>query len=195
MARAVEPGILDRWRGPSRSRSSGVDLEAVRADVLPKCEGLSQAQADWKPGEKDWSVGEIVHHLTIAEIATGKLTTKLTREAEAAGTLKPFPADLRAFARWSPTPRRDAEAPPVVWPEHGKPIGDARRRHEGHARAEPPVDREARRPSIRARSCSSTSALGDLDLSQWWQLQAAARRRSTCARSATSRPQPGFPGR
>ena len=71
------------------------DLEVVRADVLREVDGLSQAQADWKPGETDWSVGEIVHHLTIAEIATGKLTTKLTKEADAAGTLKPFPADLR----------------------------------------------------------------------------------------------------
>ena len=58
------------------------ELQAVRTDVLREAEGLSQRQADWKPGDKDWSVGEIVNHLTIAEIATGKLTTKLTREAE-----------------------------------------------------------------------------------------------------------------
>ena len=69
------------------------ELESVRAEILEEAEGLSQAQADWKPADKEWSVGEIVHHLTIAEIATGKLTTKLTREAEAAGTAKPFPAN------------------------------------------------------------------------------------------------------
>ena len=51
------------------------ELQAVRTDVLREAEGLSQRQADWKPGDKDWSVGEIVNHLTIAEIATGKLTT------------------------------------------------------------------------------------------------------------------------
>ena len=92
------------------------DLEAVRADVLKEVEGLSQAQADWKPGDDDWSVGEIVHHLTIAEIATGKLTTKLTREADAAGALKPFPADLRELRPLSAEPAASADAPAVVWP-------------------------------------------------------------------------------
>ena len=51
--------------------------ERARADVLREVEGLSQRQADWKPAEQDWSVGEVVDHLTVAEIATGKVTTKL----------------------------------------------------------------------------------------------------------------------
>src|SRR5207244_2808200 len=78
------------------------ELEAVRAAVLGEVEGLGQRQADWKPSAKDWSVGEIVDHLTVAEIATGKLTTKLTKEAGAAGTLAPWPADLTVGA---PLPR------------------------------------------------------------------------------------------
>ena len=90
------------------------DLEAVRADVLKEVEGLSQTQADWQPAENDWSVGEIVHHLTIAEIATGKLTTKLTREADTAGTLTPFPAELRELPPLSGDPAASAQAPPVV---------------------------------------------------------------------------------
>ena len=36
------------------------DLESVRAILLEEVEGLSQGQADWRPGEKDWSVGEIL---------------------------------------------------------------------------------------------------------------------------------------
>src|SRR6185503_5483626 len=71
------------------------DLETVRGDEVKEVESLSQSQAEWRPGETEWSVGEILHHLTLAEIATGKLTTKLTREAEASGSAKPFPADLR----------------------------------------------------------------------------------------------------
>src|SRR5512145_1755300 len=93
------------------------ELESVRAEVLEEAEGLSQRQADWRPSEKDWSVGEVVHHLTIAEIATGKLTTKLTREAEAAGAPGGFPADLAAFKPLPAVPLGPAEAPPVVWPE------------------------------------------------------------------------------
>jgi uncharacterized damage-inducible protein DinB len=147
------------------------DLEAVRADVLKEVEGLSQAQADWKPGERDWSVGEIVHHLTIAEIATGKLTTKLTKDASAAGTLQPFPADLRDLAPLSAAPAASAEAPPVVWPEHGKLIAGLLTEMKG--------TRERSRQSLEKLATIDPRPLvfkhfrlGDLDLSQWWRLQA-----------------------
>ena len=33
------------------------ELESVRAEILEEAEGLSQAQADWKPADKEWSVG------------------------------------------------------------------------------------------------------------------------------------------
>ena len=148
-----------------------VELESVRAEVLKEAEGLSQRQADWKPGEKDWSVGEIVHHLTIAEIATGKLTTKLTREAAAAGAPSGFPADLAAFKPLSAAPAAGAEAPPVVWPEHGKPIGELL--------ATMRATRERSRQSIEKLAAIDPRPLtfkhfrlGELDLSQWWQLQA-----------------------
>jgi len=147
------------------------DLDTVRADVLREVEGLSQAQADWKPGERDWSVGEIVDHLTMAEIATGKLTTKLTREAEAAGTLAPFPPDLTALTPLEPGPAAGAEAPPVVWPTAGKPIGELI--------AAMKATRARSRSSIEKLATVDPRALvfkhfrlGDLDLSQWWTLQA-----------------------
>jgi uncharacterized damage-inducible protein DinB len=147
------------------------DLEAVRADVLNEVEGLSQSQADWKPSERDWSVGEIVHHLTIAEIATGKLTTKLTREADASGTLKPFPADLDAFRPLIADSAAAAEAPQVVWPERGKPIATLVSEMKAtRARSRQSIDKLAAvdpRPLV-----FKHFRLGDLDLSQWWQLQA-----------------------
>jgi hypothetical protein len=168
------------------------DLETVRAEVLREVEGLSQAQADWKPGERDWSVGEIVDHLTLAETATGKLTTKLAREAEAAGTLAPFPADLTALAPLSAGPAARAEAPPVVWPSAGKPIGDL----------------IAAMKATRARSRSSIEKLGtvdprqlvfkhfrlgDLDLSQWWTVQ-AQHDRIHLAQIRDVKAAAGFPG-
>jgi hypothetical protein len=145
-------------------------LQSVRAEVLREAEGLSQAQADWKPGEKDWSVGEIIDHLTIAEIATGKLTTKLTREAEAAGALAAFPPDLTAFRPLPPDPPGPAEAPPVVWPSHGKAIVELI--------ATMKATRERSRQSIEKlgtvdprRLTFKHGRFGDLDLGQWWTLQ------------------------
>ena len=146
-------------------------LEKVRAEVLREAEGLSQRQADWKPGANDWSVGEIIDHLTIAEIATGKLTTKLTREAEATGALAPWPADLGALSPLPPDPPGPAEAPQVVWPAAGKPIGDLV--------ATMKATRQRSRQSIEKLATLDPRKLlfkhfrlGDLDIVQWWQLQA-----------------------
>lgn len=147
------------------------ELKAVRAEILTEVQGLSQRQADWKPAASDWSVGEIIDHLTIAEIATGKLTTKLTREAEAAGALKPFPRDLSAFARVPSWPPGPMEAPKVVWPEHGKPIDTLM--------ATLKATRERSHQSIEKLGSLDPRGLifkhfrlGDLDLAQWWELQA-----------------------
>jgi hypothetical protein len=148
------------------------ELQAVRAEVLREAEGLSQAQADWKPSDKDWSVGEIIDHLTIAEIATGKLTTKLTREAEAAGTLGTFPSELTAFTALPPEPPGPAEAPPVVRPNHGKSIVEliatmkaTRERSRGSIEKLGTVDPR--------RLTFKHGRFGDLDLAQWWGLQAS----------------------
>jgi hypothetical protein len=147
------------------------DLQAVRADVLVEVDGLSQPQADFKPGAEDWSIGEIVHHLTIAEIGTGKITTKLLKEAAAGGAPAVFPHDLTEFAGLPVPISESAQAPPVVWPEHGQPIADlvasmkaARERsHDSVAKLATCDPRTLRFKHFR---------LGDLDLSQWWRLQA-----------------------
>lgn len=146
-------------------------LQSARAEVLSEVEGLSQVQADWRPGERDWSVGEVVHHLTIAEIATGKLTTKLTREAEAAGRLAPFPPDLAGFAPLPASPTEAAEAPPVVWPERGKPIDELIAGMKAtRVRSRQSIERLA---TVDPRTMSFKHfRLGDLDLAQWWTLQA-----------------------
>jgi hypothetical protein len=168
------------------------ELESVRAEVLEETEGLSQRQADWRPSEKDWSVGEVVHHLTIAEIATGKLTTKLTREAEAAGAPAGFPADLAAFKPLPAVPLGPAEAPPVVWPEHGTPIGELL--------ATMRATRERSRQSIEKLAAIDPRPLtfkhfrlGELDLSQWWQLQ-AQHDGIHLAQIRDVKRAPGFPG-
>jgi hypothetical protein len=147
------------------------ELQAVRAEVLSEAEGLTQRQADWKPSAKDWSVGEIIDHLTIAEIATGKLTTKLTKEAAAAGTLAPWPAGLTALPPLPPDPPGPADAPQVVQPAPGKAIGELI--------ATMKATRERSRQSIEKLATVDPRKLrfkhfrlGDLDLTQWWQLQA-----------------------
>jgi hypothetical protein len=145
------------------------DLQAVRAEILNEVEGLSQSQLDWRSGEGDWSVGEIIHHLTLAEVSTGKLTSKLFKEA--GPSLPSFPADLTAFAPLPPWPPGPAEAPPVVRPESGH------RRDELISTFK--STRERSRQSVERLGTGdprtlrwSHARLGELDLAQWWLLQA-----------------------
>lgn len=145
-------------------------LEAVRGEVLEEVDGLSQAQSEWRPSETNWSVGEIVHHLTLAEVATGKLTSKLTKDTGSG--LPPFPAGLIRFAPLPPWPGDVApEAPPVVRPEQAQPIN--------RLLADMRAARERSRQSVERLGTIDPRplrfphfALGDLDLAQWWLLQA-----------------------
>lgn len=168
------------------------DLQTVRAEVLREVEGLSQGQSNWKPAEKEWSIGEIVDHLTLAEIATGKVTARVAREAEATGTLAPFPHDLASFAALPLRPGGGAaQAPSVVWPQYGRAIADLV--------ATMKATRERSRSSIETLAkvdprplTFKHPLLGDLDVAQWWMLQ-AAHDGIHLAQIRAVRASPGFP--
>jgi len=144
------------------------DLESVRAALLKEVEGLSQAQADWRPSEKDWSIGEIVHHVTLAEVGTGKVTSKLLREAGEAA--RPFPADLKGFTPLVMPSGGPPEAPQAVWPERGKAVTAlVAEMKAARERSRQTIDRLGAvdpRPLIFPHP-----RLGPLDLTQWWMLQ------------------------
>ncbi len=145
------------------------DLQSVRADILKEVDGLSQAQADWRPGAQEWSAGEVLQHLLQAEVGTGKLTSKLLKEA--GPDVPGFPADLTALRPLPPLPAGPLEAPPATHPEAGRPIaellaefGSARERSRQSIERLAAVD--VRRLTWRH------AAFGEMDVSQWWQLQA-----------------------
>jgi hypothetical protein len=148
------------------------ELERVRADVLGEVEGLSQRQADWRPDAGAWSIGEIVDHVTIAENETGKLTSKLLKEVQAGSAAAIFPHDLTELAAPPPFPPGPAEAPPVVRPGHGKPVGELVAALKAvRSRTRGSMDRLAGCDPRRLRF--KHFRLGDLDLGQWWRLHAA----------------------
>lgn len=146
------------------------ELQAAREELLKEVEGLSQAQADWRPGDGEWSIGEILHHVTLGEIATGKLTTKLVREAEVAGKLAPYPPDLTGFAPIPrPQPGRPTGAPPHILPETGQPIGQLLAElRSTRARTRQSIERLG---SVDPRPLTwEHVTFGVLDLGQWWKL-------------------------
>jgi hypothetical protein len=167
------------------------ELERVRANVLREVDRLSQRQADWRPGEREWSIGELIDHVTLAEVATSKLTSKLLKEMQAGGAAAVFPHDLAEFAPPPPFPADPTEAPPVVRPEHGKPFGELlAAMRAARARSRESLERLAgcdpRRLSFKH------FRLGDLDLGQWWRLQ-AAHEASHLQQMRDVKAAPGFP--
>jgi hypothetical protein len=176
---------------PSPLEAVWDELEAARGEVLREVARLSQAQADWRSSPTDWSVGEILHHLTLAEISTGKLTSKLLKEAGPSPA--PYPAGLTAFAPLPPPPPGPAEAPPVVRPEAGQPIERLLADMKGtRERSRLTLERLAGvdpRP-LRWRHF----ALGELDLAQWWMLQ-ARHDRDHLQQLRRVKTSPGFPSR
>jgi DinB superfamily len=158
---------------PSEIETFWGKLQAARQEVLKEVEGLSQAQLDWRPAQQEWSIGEVIHHLTLGEISTGKLTTKLLREAEEAGTLSSRPEGQTFFDRLppppSPLPTGAAQTPPHIWPEHGRSKPDllagiraarvkSRQSFERVATIDP-------RPLVWRHA-----TVGDLHLGQYWTL-------------------------
>jgi hypothetical protein len=147
------------------------ELEDPRAELLREVAKLSQCQVDWRPAPGEWSIGEVIDHLTVAEIATGKLTTKLTKEAAAGGAPAVFPHDLVEFAALPVPASAAANAPESVWPTHGKPLAELL--------ATLRATRERSRQSFdRLAACDPRALrfkhfrLGELDLAQWWRLAA-----------------------
>jgi hypothetical protein len=165
------------------------DLEAARADVLGEVAGLSQRQIEWRPGPQEWSIAEILHHLLLAEVATGKLTSKLLKEE--GGTAGPYPAGLPAFAPLPPWPPGPREAPAVVRPEGGHPAaGLLQDLAATRARSHQSMERLA---TVDPRALTWRHfALGDLDLGQWWMLQ-ARHDRDHLQQLRRLKQSPGFP--
>lgn len=143
------------------------ELQGVRTQLLKETEGLSQAQADWRSSEQEWSIGEILHHLFLAEVGTGKLTSKLLKDAPQ--PLPPFPADLKAFAPVPASPPGPAKAPEVVYPERGHPLE--------RLVADLKAARERSRLSLERLATVDPRGLrwrhftlGEMDLAQFWLL-------------------------
>ena len=153
---------------PAALAAIAQDLEDARAEVLREADGLSQGQADWRPNPSDWSVGEILRHLTLAEINTGKLTSKLLKETGGAG---PYPPEMAAFAPLPPWPAGPREAPPVVRPDKGHPIAQLLQDiRAARARSRQSLERLA---TVDPRAFTWRHfALGEMDLAQWWMLTA-----------------------
>jgi hypothetical protein len=54
--------------------------DADRQRLLDRVRGMTQAQDDFNPTAKSWSVGEVLHHVILIEVSISKLFNKLIKE-------------------------------------------------------------------------------------------------------------------
>ena len=100
------------------SQIEGYLLQATSAaQALPGfTAGLSDAQFNWRPSERRWSIGQCVEHLNISTERYIPVLTKAIADARASGRVAGGPFALGFFERWflrsvEPPPRRRFRTP------------------------------------------------------------------------------------
>ncbi len=105
-------------------------LAADIAALLPTIGTVTQAQADWRPVEGRWSVGEVLHHLVLSNRAFALAVRTLIERGKGAG-LAARPGSRRTWPRLRSIAEVGAlgpvKNPDRVTPAHGLPIEALRR--------------------------------------------------------------------
>ena len=68
------------------------EIQKTRSLLLTKVSGLTQSEIDFRPVPDQWSIGEILHHLSIIENQVTHVAAKQIQRAEKMG-LAPDPSD------------------------------------------------------------------------------------------------------
>ncbi len=143
-------------------------LEQTHTRLYPCVEGLSRAQADFRPVDDRWTIGEIVEHLSIVEGQILKLTQKLIAQAEAQGA--PVITDGRinpvSIAQMVERREEKFQAPERSRPQGGVPLAESLARLRKTRQ-----EMRALQAQLEARDLSSVSfphpAFGPLNAYQW----------------------------
>jgi uncharacterized damage-inducible protein DinB len=101
--------------------------EQSQARFTAAISNLTEAQANFRPDENQWTIAEIVEHVSIIDNNVLRLTHKLLKEAESA--LKPPKADLNlghtSLDENGHQRPGQFPAPDRVWPQGGAHIEDS----------------------------------------------------------------------
>ncbi|HUK14384.1 MAG TPA: DinB family protein [Thermoanaerobaculaceae bacterium] len=181
---ALEPALVEL-----RQRLDE-DLAALLAAVAD----VSQEQADWKPAPERWSVGELLHHLGLANRQFARAVAMLIGRGRSEGLAAP-PGSRRAWPRM----RSIADAsrsgpikhPARVTPTRGLPVDELRRElAASHAAVAEQI------PGLAALDLDALRfphPLGfELNLYQWVDITGAHERRHLAQINAVIA-SPGFP--
>lgn len=154
---------------PRALRAIADELERRRGEVLAEVEGISQRQADWRPAHDQWSLGEVLHHLVLAEGIAGRMVSVAVKRVADAGSLPPYPTEVDAFSWRAPSPddRWLVRVPEPAAPTHGQPIDGLRKAFTTQRTLTEKVLQ--RLTQIDPRAITTVHPLiGDMNAAQWY---------------------------
>src|SRR5918996_443258 len=170
-----------------------------RRRVIAAIEGLPQPAADWRADDGGWSLGEVAHHLVLAEESMRTAVEKSIARHRAGKSFQPMPDDDRALtfeqlvARRRAVEREPLEAPDPVRPTRGRAVADLVLELERGAEVSCALFAEQEAETMRRLTCPHW-LFGLLTLLQWMEL-VGAHDRDHADQMARIRAHPGFPAR
>jgi DinB superfamily len=107
-------------------------LEDNRRTAEGLVRDLSEAQLQWRPDERSWSIAQCLDHLAIADRAYLVSMGQALAEARRRGSRRRGPIQPGWFSRWfvqtmEPPPRRKLPAPRKIVPALGKSGDEVKR--------------------------------------------------------------------
>ena len=169
-------------------------ISSYRQELLDEVSALSETQLDYKPDDGDWSISDILHHLSLTDEANLKLTFRALRHAEERNLPEdPTPDEtaLDGLAPFAEPLRNRVQAPGFVAPQSHLPA------RESIAKLK--VSREKMIESIERLGRYDLSQLkyahpllGELNMYQWILIAGGHERRHT-AQIGRIKAAAGFP--
>jgi hypothetical protein len=114
-------GLANSAELPPHLRAILDDLEKADQQARRIAAGLSDAQANWNPGETGWSVAQCLDHLSRANTVYAAALHKAVKETRSAKGPGPGPIQPGWFSRlvirsFEPPPKRKLRAPKKIVP-------------------------------------------------------------------------------
>lgn len=169
-----------------------------RRRIVRAIEGLPQAAADWRPAPGEWSLGEVAHHVILAEESMRVAVEKSLARHRAGKRFEPMAEGEAALSLNELLARRGAfergplQAMPEFLPTRGRAVGDLAFELERGAAVSRATFEGLDADLLRALTCPNRN-FGLLTLLQWVALVGFHDREHADQMDAI-RARPGFPG-
>ena len=138
-----------------------------RQKLMNAVGGLNQQQMDFKVSADEWSIGQILQHLILGEVATGKLVHRLIKEGTESALAIDKESTLKPVAQMDYT-YSSGKAPEFMLPQPAMPVEEIMQQLEtSHQRIKETLERYSGDDPDELRSPLPSGSGEVRNLSQW----------------------------